>query len=790
MSRLLIWLIRLLGPRYRLSPLVAAYLERSGRVGKTAQIPTELIPLAARLWTRGWFNRQVLDTLRAWILPYWAVRQLDPTDPGYIGRALQPVLINATYRTWTAVGNPQSKSEAVVDPRGLITPQPQSWGWSLDAWLGADGEMFFPSRMQNVTQSLHENLPMVQTSYEPNGLRIQQTSFAAQDEKGEDWVIAAYAVENPRGDPRAATLYLALRPFNPEGAAIVDEIKLRAGSGANELWVNDALGALLPPPDTFGMSNADAGDVSFQLAALNRATSSTDALGLATFAAAYECALTPHSQHVVTVAMPMQPTNAVSARAAQWTQPDALPALKRDFSERWRALVSQGMTIRVPDDTVQNAFDANKAHLLVLHDGDSITPGPFLYHEFWWRDATFMLHALDQLGYHTQVAETLKSFPRYAQKDGYVHSQEGEWDSNGQALWLLEQNARLSGDYTILHENYWQILNAAHWIDSARQQTKRTGERAPEHGLVPAGMSAEHLGPNDFYFWDNWWGLAGLRAAVYTARTFSATADAEKLQFAYDAFFRDLDDALMRTATKSNTAAMPASPYRRTDSAMVSNLIASYPLQLLSPQDPRILATIAELRQSAFVDGAFFHHVGHGGYGTYLALQLAGAELMTGTTEGKHAAWDALRFVLKHASPTWTWGETIHPLTKHGGHGDGHHGWAAAEVVSFIRTALLYEEGDHLMLTPALPDEWIYETASIKVERAATHFGDMGFTLAFGDHNATLVLKHKWRDPPPFVEWHLPMEIKNVGGDSGGVELTDAHRIRIPRNVTRVVATF
>jgi len=353
-------------------------------------------------------------------------------------------------------------------------------------------------------------------------------------------------------------------------------------------------------------------------------------------------------------------------------------------------------------------------------------------------------------------------------------------------LWTIEQHTRLSGDYEILHDQYWDMLNAAHWIDAARQKTKQRGNRTPEHGLLPAGMSAEHLGPNDFYFWDDWWGLAGLRAAVFAASFFNNTADKEKLQQAYDAFFSDVNAALARAAQQNHAGWMPAAPTRRADSAIVSNLIASYPLQLLAPNDARILATQEELKRVAFVDGAFFHHVGHGGFGTYLALQLAGSYLF----QRQAKAWDALRFLLKNASPTWTWAEAIHPRTRRGGHGDGQQGWMTAELVSFIRNTLLFEEGDHLVLTPALPDDWVFETASIKVERAATYFGNVDFTLAFGERNATLVLKGKWREPPAYIEWNLPQTLQNAGGDLDGVELLDSHRVRFPSRVSRVVATF
>ncbi len=171
--------------------------------------------------------------------------------------------------------------------------------------------------------------------------------------------------------------------------------------------------------------------------------------------------------------------------------------------------------MRLPDEKLQAAFDANKAYLLLLHDGDSITPGPWTYHQFWLRDAAYMLNALDKLGYHDEARQVIEKIPRRLQKDGYLQATEGEWDSNGAALWSMVEHARLTGDKELLVKQYWQMLRMASWINSKRRKTK--------NGLLPPGMSAEHLGPSDYFYWDDFWGLAGLRDMAQVAEWLGQT---------------------------------------------------------------------------------------------------------------------------------------------------------------------------------------------------------------------------------------------------------------------------
>ncbi|MBI5651465.1 MAG: hypothetical protein HZC40_13635 [Chloroflexi bacterium] len=728
--------------------------------------PAELIPIGARLVLRGWMNNKFFPSNRDWILPHWAERQFDPRDPGFMPRGFNLYTINYTRRDWTMLGNLDHAREAIVDPRGLVTP----WfdGWSLDVWIEYDGKLIAPSRLRDdaIEQSLYENLPIVVTTFRAGDLRVRLEAFAIENEI----VVEQIAIENPSRLTHHASLYLAFRPFNPEGVSLIHDIEFRDCA----FIVNRALGALISPPDAIACSNFANGDVAFTRAN-NQSRAYCDA-GLSTALATFHLDLAPGETKSFTAQMPMTRIEIDDEKITNYQLPITNSELRAQTITHWRAKLAQGMTIRVPDEKLQNAFDANKAFLLLLHDGDSITPGPFTYHQFWFRDAAYLLNALDKLGYHDEARAVIEKFPRRLEKDGYLRATEGEWDSNGAALWTLVEHARLSGAWDVISQNYWSLLRMASWINSKRRTTKI--------GLLPPGPSAEHLGPSDNFYWDDFWGLAGLRDIAYVADRLGQTNDAKKLRANFEAFRATVDASLNQVAARVGRAAMPASPHRRLDAGMIGNLVALYPLRLFDARDPRIADTLVALKEIAWLEDAYFNHVGHSAFCPYLSLHAAQCYLFQRDAH----AWKIIDWVLRHASPTFTWAEGIHPITRRGAMGDGHHGWALADFLLTVRNALLFEENDHLVITPALPENWTTEMSVIKVENAPTYFGNVSYTIAFGERTATLVLKAEWREQPAFIEWNLPFALRESGGD-GDVEII-GNAVRMARGVTRAVAMW
>lgn len=219
---------------------------------------------------------------------------------------------------------------------------------------------------------------------------------------------------------------------------------------------------------------------------------------------------------------------------------------------------------------------------------------------------------------------------------------------------------------------------------------------------------------------------------------------------------------------------------------MIGSLAALYPTNLFEANDPRLAATVQALEQHAHFEDAFFHSVGHTALGSYLSLHLSQYWL----AQRDPRAWKIIEWVSRHATSVSTWAEGIHPITRRGGMGDSPHGWAAAEWIQAIRNGLLFEEGNTLILTPALPLEWTAETTIIRVENAQTYFGTVSFTLAFGSPNtATLQLECKWRTRPEHIEWNFPFPIKQAGTEEFGLQIV-GNVVRVPNDARRVVAMW
>ncbi|MBV8160840.1 MAG: hypothetical protein JO265_07955, partial [Acidimicrobiia bacterium] len=315
--------------------------------------------------------------------------------------------------------------------------------------------------------------------------------------------------------------------------------------------------------------------------------------------------------------------------------------------------------------------------------------------------------------------------------DGYFFSQRQEWDSNGAAIWALAEHWRLTRDEQVLQGTIQSVSKGVRWIERKRHSKRRRRDETLA-GLMPASISAEHLGPFDYYYWDDFWALRGLLdGAQLLAAAGDERAAGQATEWAAG-LRADLDRSLAIVAEQLGSPVIPAGPRRRPDPAMVGSLVACVPLGLLAADDPAVVATLGALREFCLGD-AFYQSIAHTGLGTYLTLQLAFVEL----EQGDRRALDRLRWLRSAASPTYTWPEAIHPQLGGGCMGDGHHGWAAADFLSLVRNLLVREVDGGLAMLSLLPDEWIGQ--HLEVHDAPTHHGRLSFAVRWhGDRPALL----------------------------------------------------
>jgi hypothetical protein len=683
-----------------------------------------------------------------------------------------------TARNWTAIGAPGVAPGPIVDPWGLVTPAPG--GPSLDCWMQPEGGPLLAASAQPATavrQRMQGRLPVVATAFEVQTLRLATEAWVTVLGAGpaaRAWVVAQAVVFNLSDDPARGWFYFAVRPFNPEGVAPVTRIAYRDGA----FLVEGRLAAVaLPRPHAWDCDPGLDADLASALPRLRGRSAAANPAGLCHGVAGYAYRIAPWEEAEFLVFLPLgRPPGGRGARRA-W--PGAAPAparparyalLKGAATREWQAALDRGMTLRLPDTRLEESWAVNVGRLLTLLDGDSIVAGPATYRRFWMRDAAYMLAALAACGQGAAAWQVLRGYPRRQRADGRFRGPAGEWDATGAALWTMDRVDRLAPDAEALAGLWPAARRGAAWIARARRGPRPAAAR----GLLPAGRGANHFGPADYYYWDDFWALAGLEAVAAMAGRLGRPTEAARWRREAASLRAALARSLRAAALPDGTA--PAAPGRGADSALVSMLAAWWPLELYPATDSRLPATLAALDRVSSYDGVFFQRIAHQGWGTYLNMGIAACLLRLQAP----ATFPLVLWLLNHASGTYAWPEAINPRTGGGSMGDGCHGWASAAWLLLVRDLLLYEEGDRLVVLAGVPAAWLEGDSTLAAERAPTRFGPVSLRAAW--QGATLRLDLEGA-PPGGYEARLPRAGRLVELDGQvcrGQDAPPGLRVRVP----------
>jgi hypothetical protein len=690
--------------------------------------PTELVRASAVFHARGLLNSRAIQSNLDWVWPYWVRRQFDPRDPAFIPRSFSLTHVNMTNRNWTAVGLPGCASYPLVDPRGLVTPFFD--GWSLDCWIldNERGASLLPPRIDDVEQHylMGEGRLAVETSLRHGSMRLFSTVELVLIE-GKPVLRIHYDAQSRH----SGRLVVALRPFNPEGLSFVNKLRLERNR-----WIIDEAGVVEfgVPPEASRMSNFRGGDVFSALDSESRDMETEGECNVGMLSAAALFNMEKGSRRLdLTVDVTRDP---------EYDPSDSfLP-----FTENWVEAMEGACRLEVPDDHFQFLFDAS-LRTLVLHSPLDVYAGPFYYKRFWFRDAVMILNALLTAGFHDRAERIIARFPQRQTARGYFLSQNGEWDSNGQVLWVVRRFKVLTGR-NIPEKWVKSLVKGGEWL---RRKRLPADSGALHQGLLPAGFSAEHLGNNDFYYWDDFWAIAGLRAAAEVIESAGARTTAAGFRQEADDLEACVEESLDRSVHIRKIDAIPASPHRRMDAGAVGSLVAGYPLQIRPPDDSRLLRTVEHLLDHCFVDRAFFQDMIHSGLNPYLSLHCAEVLLRAGSNR-----WQPIvERVAALASSTGQWPEAVHPQTGVGCMGDGQHVWASAEWMMMMCTMFVREEGDHLIIGQGIPAHWI-KSGRMSIGPVYTSFGAVNVDILPEKGGVGVKIEACWRKKPQKVYLRIP----------------------------------
>ena len=463
---------------------------------------------------------------------------------------------------------------------------------------------------------------------------------------------------------------------------------------------------------------------------------------------------------------------------------DTLTALRSgppgaSAKQHWEPLLQSGAQFSTGDPRLDNLYRTSLLNIFLLRtkypgaankaeDLYLVKPGASIYDAFWYRDAAYIIAAMDVAGQSEEAEKSLRlfwqtglagNFGSYEQQEsGLWQSPLDQSDGQGQVLWALVHHAQCSGNFEWLRKVYPNIRKGTEWIRNVTTQMRyltENGERPIYYGLLPAA-EGEAIGQGYIYYHD-FWAVLGLRMAMQAAKAVNEEKDVVWMTDAYDTFCANLSAsvklAFERVGDKKYIPATPFHPVSQLD--IWGSIAALYPTRFLSANDPMISQTLDMMLQHCQEDE--YTYFNRKKLWTYITVDWAMCYLLRDDLETFHRLFDGY---VAHASPTNGWTEEIFLETRQGT-GDMPHGWAAAQFVHLLRNSLVYEDNDVLHLCWGAKEDWLNN--GITVRHAPTRFGAVDFEFRkVGD---SLLLDYRvnrgtHQEAYSQAQLHLPLSVK------------------------------
>ena len=708
------------------------FLESILNMGKKSEVtfPKELIPLNLEVLIKGLLTSRVFEVNSNWVFPFWVEEQLNPKSDVFIPRGANIFAINTTYRNWTILGSIESDEKGVIDLKGMISPKENFP--SLDIFIQYNNEYFFPSR-NKIEQTVDDLTGIIKTFYNGSDFEYNFETFSSEKDKG---IFLKYNFKSKKSG--LYRFLFLIRPFNPESFIPIFDIEIKD----NKVFTNSSSFLIPLTKDYKFILFDDETDINdFKVNEKNRITSK---YGLSTGGIYYELNLNENEEKNFELFLPQEENYSIDLNFDK-SKDDKIFFMKK---ERENELI-----IDVPDDNINRIFNSNKIYLKSLINSEYITPGPLTYKKFWFRDSAYMIPALMKIGDLKRAEKIIEYFKKKIKRDGYFQSQVGEWDSNGQAIFTMAEYYRYTKDKEFLNEFYPYIKKGAEWIERKRKKY------VDSYRLLPSSFSAEHFGPNDLYYYDDYFGLKGLLDASSLANEIGNKNDSENFLKYYLEFKNDVRKAIDKDQKRLNKKICVGAFGRNIDASIIATFTSIFPLNLDLLSKDEIMNSYEELRKRFFVNNCFYQNITHSGINLYLTLEIAEALLYLNKEKEATNLFDS---VISLLTKTYTGPEAINPKSLGGCEGDGHHGWLVAELIHFIRNSLLFEKENGVVILSGSRKEWFKDGDKILFNNGVTYFGNISFEVNVKENIIDIEFLDEINENIKDIYIYLPFEIEEI----------------------------
>jgi len=677
----------------------------------------------------------------------------------------------------TGIANTLDSLKTFVEAEGNFSPGVGTYGLYFWVYDRAAGRLFSPTMKEVICEhGLAPGgylIPWSKWSAGEVVVRSELCHVLRSSPAGQIHMVGARVeLKNVASEPKAVSLYAALRPLGPAG---FDVHNLRVSDAGDALLVSDrvALVATEPPAEA-GVAATDTIGQFAVRGTMPDSRSATSAAGDCSGALRFDVTLGPDESRTFEFVCPVLPGRRAVRHhwdgVSEWAQfdlarpnPDSGGELQPDpglqyyrglnvntlFSEAhvyWRQLVGS-VELRLPDVRWSEAFAAITGHAAVAMN-EGVPDVAVVNYNVFNRDGVYVANILQKAGQAKLAAEAIDYF--------LAHPFNGrsypEADNPGQILWIMGEHWRFTRDRAWLEQvypaarklaaliRYYRTTEGPHWVqmDALAFGDDVSGDKRRE--LKPGRCDGHNPAYTEAF------DLAGIRAAAVLAKALGKNEDAAQHETFAAQLFEKYDRAYGSNLPDKYGSYCVLWPCRLYPFAEGK---ACEQFKGLGPQKPESWRyfPLARAHQSLLAGNreagwrTLESHLDQPQMRRWYAFDEGG--------KSGSGGWGPLR-------TTWS-GDVAMP-----------HGWAIAEVHLLLRDCLAYEDNRQLILFAGVPASWFTDQQGMAIRNLPTHFGNFDVSWKIDGHGATLRLDGEAAPPDGFL-LPLPDPLKpqvHVGGQA------------------------